>query len=98
MATITLSVTEARNEFLNLIREAKALLEQVIITKNGKPEAVLMSYEEYESWMETLAIAQDADLMNGIRRAKSEIKTGQLYSKETVFSLPPKKKAEVKRK
>ena len=98
MAVITLSITEARSEFLNLIREAKALLEQVIITKNGKPEAVLMSYEEYESWLETLEIAQDAALMNGIRQAKSEIKAGELYSKADVFGRTSKKKPVAKRK
>jgi len=98
MATITLSITEARNRFLNLIREAKDLLEEVIITKNGKPEAVLMSYEEYESWVETLEIVKDRQLMKEIREAKADIKSGRLYSKEDVFGSTPKSKPAAKRK
>ena len=98
MATITLSITEARDKFLPLIREVKELLEEIIITKNGKPEAVLMSFEEYESWRETLEIIKDAELMKDIREAKADIKAGRLYTKEEVFGAQKKAKHAAKRK
>lgn len=98
MATLTLSITEARDKFLPLIREVKELLEEIIITKNGKPEAVLMSFEEYESWRETLEIIKDAELMKDIREAKADIKAGRLYSKEEIFGPAQKTKGSTKRK
>lgn len=98
MATITLSITEVRDKFLPLIREAKELLEEIIITKNGKPEAVLMSYEEYEGWLETLEISRDSELMAGIQEAKKDIGAGRLYSREDVFAAAPKKKQAAKKK
>lgn len=98
MATLTLSITQARDKFLPLIREAKELLEEIIITRNGKPEAVLMSYEEYESWLETLEITQDPELMAGIRQAKADIKAGRLYTKEEVFGSAKKTRHPAKRK
>lgn len=97
MATITLSITEVRNKFLTLIREAKELLEEIIITKNGKPEAVLMSYEEYEGWLETLEITRDPELMAGIREAKADIKAGRLYTQEEAFGVAKKAKHSLKR-
>ena len=36
-------------------------------TRNGKPAAVLVSPDEYESWKETQAIRADAKLMSEIR-------------------------------
>lgn len=98
MATITLSITEVRDKFLPLIREAKELLEEIIITKNGRPEAVLMSYEEYESWRETLEIMKDPELVEGIREAKADIKAGRLYSKKEIFGPSQRTKVTTKRK
>jgi prevent-host-death family protein len=98
MAAITLSITEVRDKFLPLIREAKEFLEEIIITKNGKPEAVLMSYEEYEGWLETLEITRDPELMAGIHEAKADIKAGRLYTKEEVFGAVKKAKNSTKRK
>ncbi|OGX27496.1 MAG: hypothetical protein A3D10_04185 [Omnitrophica WOR_2 bacterium RIFCSPHIGHO2_02_FULL_48_11] len=93
MSTTTLSITEARNNLLDLIRKTKDLMERVIITKNGKPEAVLISYDEYESWLETLEITQDSNLMKEIAKAKEDIKAGRLFSYEEVLKSLKKKKA-----
>ncbi len=85
MATITLSITEVRNNLLDIVRSAKNVLERVIITKNGKPEAVLLSYDEYEGWLETIEITKDSELMADIEHAKADIKAGRLYSYADVF-------------
>ncbi len=87
MKTITLPITQVRNNFFNLIRDAKNVLERIIITKNGKPEAVLLSYDEYEGWLETFEIAKDKELMAGIRRAKEDIRAGRLHSYENVKAV-----------
>ena len=87
MTTITLPITQARNNFLDLIRDAKNILERVIITKNGKPEAVLLSYDEYEGWLETFEIAKDKKLMAEIKRAKDDIRAGRVYSYKNVKAM-----------
>lgn len=92
MATVTLPITEVRNNFLDLIRETKDMLERVIITKNGKPQAVLISYDEYEGWLETLEIAKDTKLMKGIAEAKADIRAGRLYSYNSILKILKKKK------
>ena len=40
------SVAEARNDLTKLIKKAEK--EEIIVTRHGKPAAVLVSYEEYE--------------------------------------------------
>ena len=40
--------------------------EEVTITKNGHATAVLVSYGEFESWQETLAVLSDQALVKEI--------------------------------
>ena len=58
----TLSLSEAKMKLSALIESVKTTDEEVIITKNGSPAAVLISADEYESWQETLAIRSDKEL------------------------------------
>jgi len=70
----TLSVSEAKMKLSALIEAVKTTDEEVVITKNGRPAAVLVSPDEYESWRETMIIRSDADLMAEINKGLSVIK------------------------
>ena len=74
----TLSVSEAKMKLSGLIEVVNATDEEVVITKNGRPAAVLVSPEEFESWRETIAIRSDAALMKEIRRGLKALKTGKV--------------------
>ncbi len=87
-----LTVTEAKSHLLELVRKADTTMENFLLSKNGKPVAVLMSSDEYESWMETLNIVTDQDTFNDIVAAKKQIKKGKYYSFEDVFGKAKKKK------
>jgi antitoxin YefM len=69
-----LSVSEAKMKLSALIEAVKTTDEEVVITKNGRPAAVLVSPDEYESWRETMMIKSDADLMAEIKNGLSAIK------------------------
>ena len=73
----TLSVSEAKMRLSGLIEVVNATDEEVVITKNGRPAAVLVSPEEFESWRETIAIRSDAALMKEIRKGLKVLKTGK---------------------
>ena len=73
----TLSVSEAKMKLSGLIEVVNATDEEVMITKNGRPAAVLVSPEEFESWRETIAIRSDAALMKEIRKGLKALKTGK---------------------
>ena len=64
----TVPLSEAKAKLSDLIKQVAARDEQVTITRNGRPAAVLVSPDEFESWQETLAIRSDPELMKEIRR------------------------------
>jgi PHD/YefM family antitoxin component YafN of YafNO toxin-antitoxin module len=53
----------------------------LIITKNGKAAAVMISADE----LETLEVMADKKLLSSIMRAKEDIAKGRLYSHKDVF-------------
>ena len=55
----TLTLSEAKARLSELIADFEKTEEELIITKNGKPAAVLMSAEEFESWKETRDIQRN---------------------------------------
>ncbi len=79
----TLSVSEAKMKLSALIEAVKTTDEEIVITKNGHPAAVLVSLDEYESWRETMIIRSDADLMTEIKKGLSAIKE----NKASIYTL-----------
>jgi antitoxin YefM len=45
----------------------------VVITKHGRPAAVMLSLEDLESLEETLAILSDPELMAAVEEADAEV-------------------------
>lgn len=84
----TLSLSEAKMKLSGLIEAVQATDEEVVITKNGSPAAVLVSPDEFESWRETLAVRADAALMNEIKAGLKALKTKKtrLYTLEELLS------------
>jgi PHD/YefM family antitoxin component YafN of YafNO toxin-antitoxin module len=66
----------------------RTLLDRVVITRNGKPEAVMMAFEEYESWVETLELLSRPETARGIREGLADLKAGRTRSFEDVFGEP----------
>lgn len=82
----TLSLSEAKMKLSELIEKVYSTDEEVIITKNGRPAAVLISPDEFESWKETINIKLDSDLMQEIKKGLSELKKkSKLYTLEELF-------------
>ena len=69
-------VTEFRTHALETIRRVNRLGDEVVITAKGKPAAVLISYSEWESIVETLAIKQDPKLMAQLRASVKYFRGG----------------------
>ena len=82
-----LSVSEAKMKLSGLIDTINATDEEVMITKNGRPAAVLVSPEEFESLKETVAIRSDISLMKEIKKGLRalKMKKTKLYTLEELF-------------
>ena len=84
----TLSLSEAKATLSGLVEAVERRDEEVVITRNGRPAAVLVSPDEYESWKETLAIRSDRDLMREIKTGLTALKArnGHLYTLDELFA------------
>ncbi len=80
----TLPITEARANLTTLGDNANRLLDEYIITVKGKPAAVLMSADEFDSWQETTEILADPELMKSIRQGEADAKAGRVSDWEDV--------------
>ena len=81
----TVPVSEARHTLPDLVARMRKLMDRVIITRKGKPEAVIMSIDEYESWVETLELMSRPKTVKGIREGLADLKAGRSRSFEEVF-------------
>ena len=69
-------VTEFRIHALEAVRRVNRLGDEVVITAKGRPAAVLLSYDEWQSIVETMAIKRDRNLMAQIRSSLRYLKQG----------------------
>ena len=92
----TLPISEVKARLPELVTGVAEREEEVVVTRNGKPVAVLINYAEYERVKETIDILSDADLMRQIRKSQAFYETGQKgLSFDEVFGeplVPPKKR------
>ncbi|MFH2046636.1 MAG: type II toxin-antitoxin system Phd/YefM family antitoxin [Pseudomonadota bacterium] len=69
-----MSLSEAKMKFSALVDIVNTNDEEIIVTKNGRPAAVIISSDEYESIKETSRIISDVDLMSEIRQGLKDLK------------------------
>jgi prevent-host-death family protein len=83
----TLSLSEAKAKLSSLVDRVNNLDEEIIITKNGRPAAVLVSSEEFEGWKETISIQSNPDFVKEIKKGIKALKDkkAKLYSLEEIF-------------
>ncbi|MEK7223916.1 MAG: type II toxin-antitoxin system Phd/YefM family antitoxin [Pseudomonadota bacterium] len=83
----TLPLSEAKTKLSGLVEKVRQRDEEIVITKNGRPAAVLVSPDEFDSWKETVAIRADAALMREIKAGLSALKAkkAKLYTLEELF-------------
>ncbi len=84
----TLSLSEAKMKLSSLVETVSAADEEIVITKNGSPAAVLISPGEFESLKETIAVRSDAALMEEIRKGLKSLKEkkASFYTLEELFT------------
>ncbi len=79
-------ITQAKRDFLDIMRKVEELDETIAITKKGVPVGVLMNMDRYEALLETIDILSDKETMKAIKRAKKELKEGKFFTHEEVWA------------
>ncbi|MBU1147816.1 MAG: type II toxin-antitoxin system Phd/YefM family antitoxin [Candidatus Omnitrophica bacterium] len=86
-----ISVRELRKNLASVVKDVKAHYERYVVSKRGKPEAVLMSMDDYEGWLETLEIMSDPEVMKDIKEAEKEFEEGKAMDFEKIYGKKIKK-------
>jgi antitoxin YefM len=74
--TETMSLATAKARFSELVDRVERQQDRVIVTRNGKPAAVVISLDDLESLEETLAVMSDPAMMAQIQESESAAAAG----------------------
>ncbi len=88
---ITMTATQAKSKFLELVRKCHELEEMYSVTNNGVPYAVIMSHKDYEGFLETIDILQDPAFAKDLLKRKKDADQGKTISFEKAIGRPQRK-------
>ena len=78
-------VTQAKTRLLDLVRKISESGDTIAITRNGVPEAVIMSMDKFQGLLETLDILADEKAMKSIKKSIRQAQKGAWLNIEEVF-------------
>ena len=84
----TFTLSEAKARLSELVAAVERTEEELVITRNGRPAAVLISADEFESWQETREIQRNPALMQEIKQGLTQLEKGHGVSFEEAFGEP----------
>lgn len=83
----TISISEARKRIFEIAEEVQQPDTHYVLTENGKPKAVILSAEEFESLWETIEVLQEfPNLDKDIAEAEAEYKRGEYVTLEELLA------------
>lgn len=85
----TLPLSEVKARLPELVAAVEEREEEIVVTKNGRPAAVLINVREYARLKETIDVLSDPVLMDQIAESKAFYRAGKKgLSFEDVFGEP----------
>ncbi len=88
----TISISEARKRIFDIAEEVQAPHKVYTLTADGKPKAVIMSAEEYESWVETMEVMRVfPELDKEIAETDEAVRTGECKKWVTLETMIAKR-------
>ena len=88
----TITEAEAKLKLSDLVSRLGGQMERYILTRNGKPEAVLMSYQDYDEMIESLLILANPEKVREIKESAEAMERGEYVSYNDVFGQPQPEK------
>ena len=87
----TLPISKVKDKLNELVDAAATTREQVTITKNGSPAAVLIGVDEWESIQESLFWLSQPGIRESVAEAEADVEESRVYSEEQIraeFNVP----------
>jgi antitoxin YefM len=73
-------MAEAKAHLSAVLDEVRDTHDRVVITRNGRPEAVIMAISDLETLEETLDLLSTPGALEQIRQAEADISAGEAVS------------------
>ncbi len=83
----TLPLAKVRDQLSSLVDAVTRTHDTLTITRNGTPAAVVISVDDYESIMETLALLNDPIDRQRLDEAERSIASGDVTGREEIDRL-----------
>jgi antitoxin YefM len=83
----TISLADAKARLSAVLDEVRDTHERVVITRNGRPEAVILAVSDLEALEETLNLLNTPGALEDIRAAEAEIARGEAIDAEELRRL-----------
>jgi prevent-host-death family protein len=84
----TLPISKVKDRLNEYVDSVGLTRDQVTITKNGSPAAVLISVEEWESIQETLCWLSQPGIHETIAEARADVEAGRTYDEAAIRAEP----------
>ncbi len=83
----TLPLSEVKMKLSSLVDQVETTDEEIVITRNGRPAAILVSPDEYESWREMVAVKSQPGFIDEIKNGLQQLsrRKARLYTLEDLF-------------
>lgn len=78
-------ITKAKAKLLDMVRQLHDTDDIIAITKNGVPEAVMLSMKKFEGLLETIDILADPEMLKQLKGSAKDVKAGRLIDLEKAF-------------
>jgi len=76
----TLPLAEIKAHLSEIVDRVEREHERVVLTRNGRPAAVIMSPADLEALEDTLELLSDPEAMEEIKSAMADVATGRVLS------------------
>jgi prevent-host-death family protein len=85
----TISISEARKKIFAIAEDVQNPSVFYVLTEKGRPKVVVLSAEEFESWVETLEVTQDfPDLKKDVMAARADYKSENYITLNKYLNKP----------
>jgi len=89
----SLTVTEVKARLNELVDDAESTHEQIMITKHGRPAAVIVAAEDLESLQETVYWLSRPGIRESVAEGEADIEAGRTIGSDELrrqLGLPPR--------
>jgi antitoxin YefM len=90
-----LSISKLKDKLNEFVDAVSLTRDQVLITKNGSPAAMLVGFDEWESLQETLYWLSQPGIRDTVAEADADIAAGRTYNEDDIraeFGVPRRRR------